>query len=1062
MFTITAILMTSPVEGSVQKADQQVRVVVQLVDVTTGYHLWVERRMIALMHNECVLCWPRCFLVLLCRLLVLLLCGVGPRLSLAQPSSDQHKLTESPPATDTKGSDPKAEEQLLTNIRQVTFAGQRAGEGYFSHDSLLLVFQSEREPTNPFFQMYVLNRATGEVQRVSPGRGKTTCGWVHPNNNEVLFASTHLDPQARAKQKEELAQRATGEKRRYAWDFDEHYDVFQTRISGGPLKNLTHARGYDAEASWSPDGSLIVFTSNRRAYTEKLTEEEQESFKKDPSSLADIYLMKSDGTEVRRLTNTLGYDGGPFFSADGKKICWRRFSPDGATAEVWTMNVDGTDQQQISHLGVMSWAPYFHPSGDYLIFATNLQGFANFELYVVDAAGKSQPVRATYADAFDSLPAFSSDGKILTWTSTRTPNKKAQIFFADWNDAEVRRLLGLTTEPAAPALSQVEQVLFPPDAVTVPDINANDLRLHVGTLASESMAGRLTGTDGEKAATDYVASVFRSLGLTPAGDQGTFFQEFPFSAGVSLGSKNQLTLFENTISERVFSVNTDWRPLAFSKTGDIETSEIVFAGYGIVAPATDGQAEYDSYVHLDVKDKWVIVFRYLPENVTPEVRQHLNHYAPLRFKAIAARDRGARGLIVVSGPNAKVKEQLVPLTFDSSLAGTSLAAITVTDDVAAQLFAPTGKSLKDLQDALDTGTAAMGMAIPTLAVAATLDIQQEKRTGRNVLARLPAGKTHRQSTIVVGAHVDHLGHGVGANSLAREEEKGQVHYGADDNASGVAGLLEIAQYLSDLQAKGKLPLKHDLLFAAWSGEELGLLGSSYFTRTFSGRTTEPTSLRPALAAYLNMDMIGRLDKNLIVQGVGSSSLWLGLLEHANAPIGLPIVTQHDSYLPTDATALYLKEVPILNAFTGAHADYHTPRDTADKLNYHGAEKTARLFAAITAALAVRSEAPDYRRMEKPASTVGRVGLRAYLGTIPDYAQTDVVGVKLSGVAKGGPAEKAGLQSGDIIVALAGKKIENIYDYTYALDGVKIGSPVEVLVQRGALRVTLTITPGTRE
>jgi Tol biopolymer transport system component len=1018
--------------------------------------------MIAPMRNDRVSHSLRFFLANLCRLLFLLLLCCGPGLVFAQPSSDQQKPTESHPTVDAKGSDPKAEERLFTNLRQVTFAGQRAGEGYFSQDDALLVFQSEREPGNPFFQMYVINRTTGEVRRVSPGYGKTTCGWIHPNKNEVLFASTHLDPQSRAKQKEELTQRATGEKRRYAWDFDEHYDLFQTGVAGGPLKNLTHTRGYDAEASWSPDGSLIVFTSNRRAYTEKLTAEEQESFKKDPSSLADIYLMKADGTEVQRLTNTLGYDGGPFFSADGKKICWRRFSPDGSAAEIWTMNVDGTDQQQITHLGVMSWAPYFHPSGDYLIFATNLQGFANFELYVIDAAGKSQPVRVTYAEGFDSLPAFSADGKVLTWTSTRTPDKKAQIFFADWNDAEIRRLLGLTTEPAPPALSQVEQVLFPPDAVTVPEINANDLRLHVGTLASETMDGRQAGTEGEKAATEYIASVFRSLGLTPAGDQGTFFQEFPFTAGVSLGANNTLTLAAQETGEQSYTVDTDWRPLAFSKTGVIEPSEIVFAGYGIVAPATDGQAEYDSYVHLDVKDKWVMVFRYLPEDVTPEVRQHLNHYAPLRFKAMAARDRGARGLIVVSGPNAKVKEQLVPLTFDSSLAGTSLAAIAVTDNVAEQLLKPTGKSLKELQDALDIGKAEMGLAMSSRTLAATLDIQQEKRSGRNVLARLRAGKVDGRSTIAVGAHVDHLGHGIGASSLAREEEKGHIHYGADDNASGVAGLLEISQYLVDLKAKGKLPLKRDLLFAAWSGEEMGLLGSSYFTRTFGGRTAEPTSLRPALAAYVNMDMIGRLDKNLIVQGVGSSSTWLGLLERFNAPIGLPIVTQNDSYLPTDATSFYLKEVPILNAFTGAHADYHTPRDTADKLNYNGAEKITHLFATITAALAIQADAPDYRRMEKPASTVGRVGIRAYLGTIPDYAQTDVVGVKLSGVAKGGPAESAGMQSGDIVVELAGKKIENIYDYTYALDGLKIGTPVEVTVLRGNQRMALTVTPGARE
>jgi len=976
-----------------------------------------------------------------------------------QPASEQ---TPHAAASSAEEDARQAEERLLAHVRQGTFAGQRAGEGYFSRDGSLLIFQSEREPGNPFYQMYVLNLTNGDIRRVSPGYGKTTCGWIHPDGRHVLFASTHLNPKARAEQKEELDKRASGEKRRYAWDFDQHYDLFETTLAGGPLQNLTRSPGYDAEASWSPDGSLIVFTSNRRAYTETLTAEEQKRFTKDPSTLADIYVMQSDGTEVRRLTDALGYDGGPFFSTDGKKIVWRRFSPDGATAEIWTMNVDGSEQTQLTHLGAMSWAPYFHPSGEYVIFAANLQGFENFELYLVDAAGKSQPVRVTYTNGFDSLPAFSPDGKTLTWTSSRTPDKKPQIFLADWNDAEARRLLGLTTAQQPPSTEQVEQVLFPPDAKPVPDINANDLRLHISTLASEAMDGRLTGTAGEKAATAYVASMFRAFGLTPAGENGAFFQAFPFTAGVSLGANNHLVLRQDGQRCQEYTVNTDWRPLAFSKTGEIPSSEVVFAGYGIVAPATDGQAEYDAYTHLDVKDKWVLVFRYLPENVTPEVRQRLNHYAPLRFKAVAARDHGARGVIVTSGPNAQVKEQLVTLSFDSSLAGSSIATISVTDAVAEQLVKPTGKTLKELQDALDTGSPVLGFPLPGQTLAASIDIQQERRTGRNVLARLPARKSPGKTAIVIGAHVDHLGHGVGASSLAREEEKGRIHYGADDNASGVAGLLEIAQYLADQKAQGKLRLLRDILFAAWSGEEMGLLGSSYFTRTFGGQKTESASLRPAIAAYLNMDMIGRLDKNLIIQGIGSSSGWLAEIERFNAPIGLPIVTQNDSYLPTDATSFYLRTTPILNAFTGAHADYHTPRDTADKINYTGAEKITRLFAAIAADLAARPAAPDYRPMEQPATAVGRVTIRAYLGTIPDYAQTDVVGVKLSGVAKGGPAEKAGVQGGDVVVGLAGKKIENIYDYTYALDGLKIGTPVEMIVLRGDQRVTLTVTPGARE
>jgi hypothetical protein len=403
----------------------------------------------------------------------------------------------------------------------------------------------------------------------------------------------------------------------------------------------------------------------------------------------------------------------------------------------------------------------------------------------------------------------------------------------------------------------------------------------------------------------------------------------------------------------------------------------------------------------------------------------------------------------------------VPLSFDASLAGTSIAAISISDDLAAQVFRPTGRSLQELQDTLDTGKPLAGFLVPDRTLAGTIDIQQEKRTGRNVLARLRAANGAGKA-VVVGAHVDHLGYGLGAGSLARGAEKGLIHYGADDNASGVAGVLEIAQYLVEQRAAGTLSLRRDVIFAAWSGEEVGLLGSSYFTRTFGNGGTESSTLTPDIVAYLNMDMIGRLDTNLILQGVGSSSLWPSLIERHNAPIGLPLTTQNESYLPTDATSFYLKGVPILSAFTGAHEDYHTPRDTVDKINATGAEQITRLMAAITESLATQAAVPDYHVMEKPGRASGRVNLRAYLGTIPDYAQSDIVGVKLAGVAKGGPAEQAGMQSDDVIVELAGKKIENIYDYTYALDGLQVGVPVEIVVQRGTQRVTLTITPGSRE
>lgn len=678
----------------------------------------------------------------------------------------------------------------------------------------------------------------------------------------------------------------------------------------------------------------------------------------------------------------------------------------------------------------------------------------------MDSEGQSEPVRVTTSNGFDGLPSFSPEGDRLSWTSNRTSNKRSQIFLSDWNDAEARRFLGLAPKEAG--LSKTTPVLSSPvlnGTETGSEINKDDLRLHITNLASEKMNGRLTGTEGARRATDYVASVYQSLGLEPAGDDGTFFQSFEFTAGVSLGRENRLTLSVGNATKRSeISVDKDWRPLAFSKTGLIGTTGLVFAGYGIVAPATAGHKAYDSFAHLEVKDRWVIVFRYLPEGISQDLRRHLTQYASLRYKAMVARDLGAHGLIVVSGPNSKVKDELVKLSFDVSLAGTSIGIISVSDDTAERLLETSGKRLKELQDTLDTGQSMIGFQVPSVALEVTIDIDQEKRTGRNVLARLNAGKTAGRSAVVIGAHVDHLGQGLGAGSLARVDEKGLIHYGADDNASGVAGVLEIAEYLGGLKARGQLTLRRDILFAAWSGEELGLLGSSYFTRTFGAKKGEPSNLTPAIAAYLNMDMIGRLDKALVVHGVGSSPAWSREIERRNVPIGLPIVTQADSHPPTDATAFYLKGVPILNAFTGAHKNYHTPRDTEDRINYPGAEKIARFMASVSRSLATREGVPEYSVVKRVAGSRGRERMRLYLGTIPDYARGDVTGVKLSGVVKGGPADRAGVREGDTIVELASKKIENIYDYTYALDGLKIDIAVEMVVLRGDRRIKLIVTP----
>lgn len=956
----------------------------------------------------------------------------------------------------------QTEADFLTSTRQLTFEGKRSGEGYFSSDGTKMIFQSEREEGNPFYQIYLMDLETGDQERISPGMGKTTCAWIHPDGKRVLFASTHSDPESKTLQAAEYEERKNAKVRKYSWDYDEHYDIFEYTLADKSLKNLTNTRGYDAEGDYSPDGKKIVFASNRAAYEGKLSKEDEEKLKIDKQYFMEIYTADADGSNVKRLTEVPGYDGGPFFSADGKRICWRRFTPKGDVAEVWTMNADGSDQKAITKLGAMSWAPYFHPSGEYLIFTTNLQGFANFELYIVDAAGKHEPVRVTTTDGFDGLPVFTPDGKKLSWTSGRTSGGQSQIFIADWNHEAA-----LKAVTSAKATTQEARSKAPDLTTTAGDIREEDIKQHITYLASDELGGRLTGTEGEKLATQYVADAFKQMGLAPFGDDNTYFDNFDFTAGVALGEGNELTL-----SGEALKVEQDWKPLSFSQNGKVEPAGIVFAGYGIETPdeATDSHGKkletYSSYAHLDVKDKWVMVLRYMPEGVSQERRNELSRYSSLRYKALTARQKGARGLIVVSGPNSKVVQQLAPLSFDASLATSGIAAISITDAVGDKLLASAGKKLKDLQDTLDKGDLMGGIDCKDLKLGAKIVIQQEKKKGRNVLGVLPFGTEPDPHVppLVICAHVDHLGSSGGSNSRAKGDEVNKIHHGADDNASGTAGVLEIAQWLADLKKQGKLPLKRDVLFAAWSGEELGLLGSNHFVEAYAKMIKgDPNAkLRGMFAACLNMDMIGRFQKSLVLQGLGSSSLWAKEIEKRNAPIGLPITTQNDAHLPTDSTAFYLRGIPSLNAFTGSHADYHMPSDTADKIDYPNTAKITKLMGLIARGIATTAASPDYIAMEAPKNQGVRTGLRAYLGTIPDYAQGDTKGVKLSGVSPVGPAAKAGVKAGDIIIKLAGKDITNIYDYTYVMGDLKIGKETTMTVQREGKEVELKVTPGSRD
>jgi len=992
--------------------------------------------------------------------------AAGPSFAQAPEAASEEK---SQPEIDPA----KEEARMLSGTRQLTFAGKRSGEGYFSADGTKMIFQSEREDGNPFFQIYLMDLETGDIERISPGEGKTTCAWIHPDSKRVLFASTQDDVDAVKKQEEELDLRAEGKQRRYSWDYDQTFEIYEYNLETREFTNLTNTTGYDAEGSYSPDGKHILFASNRQGYdgTAELSKEDSAWFKMNPSFLMDLYLAKSDGSDVERLTTAPGYDGGPFFSADGKEICWRRFDRKGERAEIFTMDLETREERQLTHIGAMSWAPYFHPSGEYLVFNTNTNGFANFELYLVDAAGTKQPVRVTWTDGFDGLASFSPDGKQLTWTSTRNSTKKSQIYLASWNhEAAMEALAKAPAKEVAPDSDLMTKSEFPGIRDAKPEFTEEDLKAHIEYLASEELEGRMTGTEGEALATAYAAEAYKSWGLKPWKDD-SYFQNFEFTAGVDLGPKSKLELKLGEESLEL-EAGKDWLPLSYSELGPIDAKDIVFVGFGIDIPEgqmdADGGASipYSSYYHTDVKDKWVMMLRFVPEGLEGERRRTFMRFGSLRYKAVNARQKGAKGVIFVSGPNSKVKEELVPLTFDASLAGSGIAAISVTTEVGEKLITQAGENFGEIQDMLDKGEMMMGLAIPDTTIDAEIDIKQEKASGRNVIGILEAKdpEARKQPAIIIGAHIDHLGNKPNPSSLALGKDRYEIHHGADDNASGTASMLEIAHYLADQQQQGKIELTRNVWFAAWSGEELGLLGASHFVREMAEeRHDDPDAmLGDVFAANLNMDMVGRLTKTVVLQGIGSSSVWLSEIERRNAPVGLPITIQSDTYLSTDATAFYLREVPILSAFTGAHEDYHRPTDTVDKINFEGAQKISRFMGLIARGLATNEEAPDYIAVERPEEQGRRANLRAYLGTIPDYAQGDIEGVKLSGVSAGGPADEAGVKSGDVVIGLAGKEVKNIYDYTYLLEALKVGEETDIIVERKGEKVTLKITPGSRE
>jgi Peptidase family M28/PDZ domain/PA domain len=565
----------------------------------------------------------------------------------------------------------------------------------------------------------------------------------------------------------------------------------------------------------------------------------------------------------------------------------------------------------------------------------------------------------------------------------------------------------------------------------------------VKALASPEMEGRGAGTKGIERAARMLEERYRSLGLEPAGTEG-YLQPFTVTTGAKLASHNDL---QEDVSgtKKTLKLNEDFVPFSFSSSGQAE-GPLVFGGYGVSA----AEFGYDDYAGLDVQGKIVVLLRYEPTGFAAKGgHQGLTQHAALISKAINARNHGAKAVVIVNGKLGEGEgDQLTRFGSVSGPENAGVLLVQVKNKIAEDWFAAAGKSLAAVQDQINASTKAASFAFPaTTRLSVAVDIDKLHASVNNVLAYLP-GKTDEY--VIVGAHYDHLGYG-NADSLA-PSQIGQIHPGADDNASGTSGVLEMARVFAPLKGQ----LARGILFMSFAGEELGLLGSAHWTQ-------QPTRPLGKAIAMINMDMIGRIrDEKVYVGGVGTGSSFRSILaaDEKNSPFHFEYSA--GGYAASDHTSFVARKIPVLFFFSGLHSDYHKPSDTWEKINAADAARLLDFIAGVITQLDTAAERPRFITVaaEDPHSgisqTGGGGGYGPWFGSIPDFGQSEN-GVRFSDIQPGSPAAKAGLKAGDVLVDFGGKPIRNLYDFTDALQRSKVGDVVNVTVLRDGKPLKVSVT-----
>jgi len=577
----------------------------------------------------------------------------------------------------------------------------------------------------------------------------------------------------------------------------------------------------------------------------------------------------------------------------------------------------------------------------------------------------------------------------------------------------------------------------------VGELSAERYLQHVSFLASDELKGRGNGSPELERAAEYLATQFRSYGLEPAGDRGTYFQKFDITVGAEFGPKNELQ-----VSGTAKAKDKDFVTIPLSSSGTFE-GPVVFAGYGI----TSETLQWDDYAGIDVQGKAVLVFRHDPEEANTASRFSIDPATPSTFisKVRNARSHGAKAIFFITDPNNHPNEPdaVGKATADLEFRDMSILAMQVTRETVQPLFEKMGKSISAVQTAIDRDRKPQPFAFTNSNVRVTTDIKFTRKTVRNVIAsaRGSDGKL-RNEWVVIGAHYDHLGLGDPNHSLSKDDV-GKIHHGADDNASGTAGVLELGRLIG----RNKQAFKRSVLLMAFAGEELGLFGSSHFVNN-------PIVPITSINAMINMDMIGRLGNRAInVMGTGTSPKFPAWIEEANKNVGLTLTLSNGGHEGSDHISFDGKRIPILFFFSGLHSDYHRPTDTADKIDAKGAIRVLSLVAGVAELIANAPEKLLYTEVKEDRSQAGGAGgspYAVYFGSVPDF-RDDLNGVLFADVHADSPAGKAGLRAGDLLVEFAGAPIKNLYDFTDALGSKKPGDVVSVVVKRNGQSIKVDVT-----